>query len=880
MSYQSPKLARQFVQWFSDDSWKDEIIGDLEEQFIDNTEKARWLAHLIYWWEVFRFLRPHILRKPQKLNHTMMTLNHIKISYRNLVRNKVYALINIIGLSVGIASMILIGLYVHFETSYDQFFPNSERIYRVALHRVYPTRTKDFGTSSINLATALRNDYPQVEEATRLHRLFFQNEVPVRIEEKEKTFIEKRFLFADSLFFRVFEHPFLHGNPITALDGESSVVITRSTAIKYFGTDAALNRTIDLNGQTAEITGVIEDIPNNSHIHFDLLGTITGLGFLDQAIATNNWTNPWVYSYVKLRENADPKELEDQFDDMVVNYGNAELSSSLGSDWQESGHAFEYFMQPLSSIHLESQLDVEVEPNGSKAYVYVLTAIAFFILIISSINFINLSIARSTERAKEVGIRKVLGSFRRILIGQFLTESVFICFLSSILALGVLYLFIPDFNRLVGTHLSFNTLIHPVAIGSILSFIVVTGVVSGLYPALSISSLMPSRVLKGSFKTSSKGVWLRNSLIMIQFLISIIMISGSVVAFRQMDFLRNKNLGFNQENLLVVKQAFNLQENYQSFQIELAAIPGISAVGAASLLPGSFHGSGVFKCTNPEIPDVRANTCSSDDNYMKTMGFELVEGRFFEERFDDSLAVVVNEAFVKAMGLKQGLNYKLYSAAPDGSRGPERSIIGVVKDYNFYSLHSEVGPMILFNASPGAVLSNLIVKIDSKNTIEAIRSIEEQWLNMSQSNFNYSFLDQDLQQQYESDNNTATMFNIFTYIAIIMSCTGLFGLATYIVNQRSKEMGIRKVLGASLPHIIAVFSKEFIILISLAFVIGIPIATLALNEWLSGFAYHVNMGVSSFVIAGLLTAMLVLITVSYQALKIATINPVKVLRSE
>jgi len=337
----------------------------------------------------------------------------------------------------------------------------------------------------------LKQDYPQVEEATRLHRLFFQHEIPVRIEEKDKTFIEKRFLFADSLFFRVFEHPFIQGNPSTALDGASSVVITRSTALKYFGTVEALNRIIELNGQTAEVTGIIEDIPHNSHIHFDLLGTITGLGFLDQAIATNNWTSPWVYSYIKLRASAGPAVLQDQFDDIVVKTGNAELSASLGSDWQRAGHAFKYYLQPISSIHLESQLDVEVEPNGSLAYVYVLTAISFFILIISSINFINLSIARSTERAKEVGIRKVLGSFRRILISQFLTESVFICFLSSLLALAALYLFIPNFNLLVGTHLSFNTLTHPAAISGIIVFILLTGVLSGLYPALSISSLLP-----------------------------------------------------------------------------------------------------------------------------------------------------------------------------------------------------------------------------------------------------------------------------------------------------------------------------------------------------------------------------------------------------
>lgn len=851
----------------------------MQEQFADHCEHSIWYAQLLYWWETLRFIRPHILKRPKKLNHIMMTLNHIKISYRNLARNKVYAFINVLGLSVGIASMILIGLYVQFETSYDQFFQDSDRIYRVALHRVYPTRTKDFGTSSINLATVLRRDYPQVEEATRLHRLFFQNEIPITIEEKDKTYIETRFLFADSLFFRVFSHRFLQGNPETALDGEASVVVTESTAIKYFGTHEALGKTISINGQTSEITGVIEDIPDHSHIHFDLLGTITGLNFLDQAIATNNWTNPWVYTYIKFREGATPSSLESQFQTIVKQNGDAELTSSLGANWDQNGHAFEYFLQPLSSIHLHSQLDVEVEPNGNIAYVYVLTAIAFFILIISSINFINLSIARSTERAKEVGIRKVLGSVRRALIGQFLTESIFICFLASVLAIAVLYLFIPDFNQLVGTHLSFAGLLNPYAIGAVLTFIVLTGLLSGLYPALTISALLPSRVLKGSFKTSSKGVWLRNALTMVQFLISIVMISGSVVAFRQMDYLRNKNLGFDQENLLIVKQTGGLQDNYEAFKNELATLPGITGIGAATQMPGTFHGSNVFQSTNPEVPDVRTNICTVDDHFMQTLNFELVEGRFFSDVLNDTLSGIVNEAFIKAMGIKDP-NAKFYAPRPDGSRGPEWKIIGVVKDYHFYSLHSEVSPMVIFNAPPQVNLANLAVRINAENTYQVINQIEEKWNGFAELDFNYSFFDEDLQRQYEADNNTAAMFNIFTYIAIIMSCTGLFALATYVVNQRSKEMGIRKVLGGSLTHIIAVFSREFVILISIAFVVGIPLSLFALNQWLSSFAYHVDVGILSFLIAGGLTALLVLVTVSYQALKIARVNPVKVLRSE
>ena len=812
----------------------------------------------------------------------MFSVNHLKISYRNLLKNKVYAFINIIGLSVGIASVMLIGLYVHYETSYDQFFDDSDRIHRVALHRVYPNRVKDFGTSSIMLAPTLSENYPQVEEVTRLHRLFFNNEINVNIEESNASFVETRFLFADSAFFKVFSYEFIAGNRATALDDVNGVVLTESTARRYFGTPEVVGKSILINGGPLQVTGVIKDIPANSHVHFDLLGSMFSLPFLNNAISQNSWVNPWVYTYVKLKPDTDPGLFEDEFPDLVDTYGAASIALNDGSDYKEKGHAFEYFLQPIESIHLQSQLDVEVEPNSDIAYVYILSAIALIILIISSINFINLSIARSTERAKEVGIRKVMGSNRAALVWQFLTESVFVCFIASAVSIALVWFAIPRFNLALGTSLDFMVVIQPLIAAVLLLFVLIIGVVSGFYPALVISALQPSKVLKGSYKSSGKGVWLRNGLITLQFVISIVMISGSIIVNQQMQFLSNKNLGFNQENLLVIKQSARLGDSYNAFRNELLSMSEVSAVGGSIYMPGDFHGSGVFDILgDPDIPDVRVNTVIVDDDFINTLEFELAHGRSFSRDFNDSLNVIVNEAAVRAMGVTNPIGMKLQNQS-NGSNNPapELTIIGVLKDYNFYSLHSEIGPVVLFNGNTQFVPSVTAVRVKTSDIERTINQVSAQWSALSEGTFNYSFLNDDLQQQYIADRHTASVFDIFTYIAVIMSCTGLFGLATYVVNQRSKEMSIRKVLGAKLPQIIAAFSKEFLLLIGLAFVLATPLAYFALDNWLTNFAYHVNPGILAFALAGAVTLLLVLITVSYQAIRVASVNPVKTLRSE
>lgn len=876
-----PKSARRLLEYFVDDQWWNELAGDLEEQFEDNVnQKSLRRAKFIYWLEVIRLLRPHIFKRNKRYNKIMMTRNHLKISYRNLTKNKVYATINILGLSIGIASVMLIAIYVNYETSYDEFYEDSDRINRIALERVYPGRIKMFGTSSIMLAPTLRENYPQVEAVTRFHRLFFNNEVPITIPDTDKTFTETRFMFADSLFFNVFSHEFIVGDPGTALKNPTDVILTESTALRYFGSTNVLDKTINFTGEIGRISGVIRDLPPNSHMHFDLLGSISSLAFLNGAIQQTSWFNPWVYTYVKLKEGISPESFENELGLLVDTYANANLSQNIGTDWKEKGHGFNYFLQPIESIHLESKLDVEVEPNSDISYVYIISIIAFIILTISSINFVNLSIARSTERAKEVGIRKVMGSQRSALISQFLTESIFVCTISALLSIGIVYFSIPSFNSLLGTFLDFNTLIQPIAVIGLLAFIIIIGVISGFYPALVISALQPSKVLKGSYKNSNKGIWLRNGLIIIQFIISIFMISGSIIVGQQMNYLTNKDLGFNEQDLLVVRQTGRIAADYNAFFNEVSQVSSISSIGGATFIPGDFMGSGVFRVSDPEVEDVRGNTFSANEEYIETMEFDIVMGRGFDRNFNDSLSVIINESTVKAMGVENPIGMKFLSNNNPNAPTFEFNIIGVVKDYNFYSLHSEISPIFMFYGGTNFIPNVMVMRINSGAQDNTLQQVQEKWESLTEAPFKYSYLDTDLDRQYESDKASTAVFDIFTYIAIIMSCTGLFGLATYVVNQRSKEMSIRKVLGASLSGIITVFAKDFLLLILLAFAVGAPVAYFALNEWLGNFAYHISIGVYAFLLAGIITLTLVFITVSYQGIKIALVNPTKVLRSE
>lgn len=808
-----------------------------------------------------------------------MFLHHLLIAWRHLNRNKVYGFINLAGLSIGMASVMLISLYVANELSFDSFLPNSERIHRIALHRIYPDRTRDFASSAITLAPVLKEYYPEVEAVTRVHRMYFVNEITVNI--GEKNFVEPRFRFADQDFFQVFSHRFLHGDPTTALDAPGKLVLSKSTALKYFGRTDVLNEHLQLVSDTIVylVSGVIEDIPPNAHMHFDVLGSIHSIPYLESAIENNRWMNPWVYTYVKLQPGVDAKAFEKKFDPLVDTYGKEYLSQNLGLDYQEAGHHFQYFLQAIEDIHLHSKLDLEVEPTSNITYIYLLSLIAFIILFISSINYVNLSVARSPARAREVGIRKVVGVSRQTLILQFLAESVMICAISAGLALLMLRIGLPYFNSILHTSLRFESLYHPLAITLLLLFILLVGTVSGLYPATVIASIQPSRILKGSFKSSKGGRWLRNGLTTLQFVISIIMISGSILVYQQMNYFQTKDLGFQQENVLIIPQAGSLGQQYQAFRYEVASLPHVLRVGGANGMPGDLHGSTIFKVTQPISSDIRTDIATYDDYFFETMQFELAEGRAFGPSYADSGKVMINEATARALGVDEAVGVQLRNSA-GGEDAPILTVIGVVADYHYYSLHTEVGPLIIFNGNNGFVPPRIAIRLETQELNQTIQAIRNVWQSYSDAEMTYSFLDQQLAQQYESDRSTAWVFDLFTYIAILMCCGGLFGLTTYIAQERSKEMGIRKVLGASTFSILLAFSREFLILIAIASLIAMPVGYWMMSEWLSGFAYHVDLSVGLFILTGLTMIGLILLTVSYQSIKLARINPVESLKNE
>jgi putative ABC transport system permease protein len=873
-----PRLAIKCLRLFCSDQWVDQVLGDLLEQFEDDSKgKGAMSARVLFWLNVLAFVRPHFIKKQKRDKQILMINNYIKTSYRNLIKSKVYSIINLLGLSAGISSFLLISLYLNNELTYDSFFPDSDRIYRISLERVYPDRTRLFASSPVTLAPVLKDNYAEVESITRMHRVFFQNELMVTV--GEDVFNETKFYFADKDFFKVFPYKFLYGSPGEALSDPANVVLTRSIAIKYFGEENVLGRTINQGGELI-VTGVIEDLPKNTHIHFELLGSIHALGYLQNAIDTNAWINPWIYTYVKLKPGTGPENFQAKFDDLVRTFGAASISQQMGPDYESEGHKFNYFLQPIQDIHLHSNLDIEVEPNSNIQYVYLLSAIAIVILLISSINFINLSTARSSERAKEVGIRKVLGSYKSNLVYQFITESVMMSMAGSLLALAIVFYVLPSFNFILKKSLTMGFFLDPVIIAIFVVFIIFVGVVSGLYPALVISSLQPSSVLKGSFKTSNKGTFLRNSLIILQFAISIVMISGSIIVTQQMWFLKDKDLGFDKENTLVIRGFQALGNNVNAFKNEIRQLEEVIAVGSSQGVPGDFLGSNIFSSDEEGITDLRANTVNIDDDFFATIGFELLEGRAFNAEFNDSLNIILNESAVKDLGLENPVGKRIRSAGPR-DQNPDFTIIGVVKDYNFYSLHSPITPLVIFNSSPRnnpPVMAIRIAGGDFQNTLNKLNKV---WAEMATTgSIEFTFLDQYLENQYEADRASGIVFDIFTLIAIIMSCTGLFGLATYIVQQRTKEMSIRKVHGASLLNIVSTFSREFVKLILIAFILGVPLAYFLMDQWLTNFAYHVNISIVTFLLAALFAVVLVLITVSYQSIRVALLNPITSLRND
>jgi putative ABC transport system permease protein len=816
-----------------------------------------------------------------------MFKNNLKIALRNLLRQKVYTLINVMGLAVGVASCLLIVLFIRHEFSYDKKFTDHDRIYRMVLERKYPNHSTFYAIIPTSFEDVASREFAEVEASTQAFR--FTDVAFSFTNEKEELiqFDEESVLVVDSSFFDVFSFSFIKGNPDKALHVANEMVITEELAKRYFGEADPINKVIRGPGPQGEfkVVGVVADIPEDTHFKFSAILSASTFPFTWQ----ENFTSFSNYTYFKLRPGTNTRAFEEKFSGLVDTYAAAQIERELGKSWADykrEGNGYRYYLQPLSSIHLDPvYLEAQMKPSGNINSVYIMIAVAILILVIACINFMNLSTARSAERSREVGVRKVMGSLRQQLMTQFLTEAFVLSAVGVALAIGLMSSFLPFFNNLIGKELTFSFDLTAIVVLVLLTALV--GLLAGLYPAFVLSSFNPVVVMKGKFTGSQKGKWIRNGLVVFQFWISIVLIIGTWVIGDQMKFMREKSLGFNKEQLLVVERGFSLQPQQGKTLIEeMRRLPEVQAAAGAFAIPGredNFFGVQFQPEGSSEILTTKSMVVS--DGLIETLGFELVEGRLFSEEVNDSLSVILNETAVKTMGLEDPIGRKLVDMQQqqDSIVAVPFRVIGVVKDFNFNSLRDQVTPLViqsneLFNGGN----QYYIARVKPNQLASAIQSVESKWKEIApQEPFKYLFLDESLNQLYTAEQRTGRLFAVFSGLAIFVACIGLFALSAYITTLRIKEIGVRKVLGASVSSIVVLLSKDFTKMVALAFVLAVPVAWYVMEHWwLQNFAYRIQIGFWIFTGAGLVAILIAWITVSYQSIKAATSDPVKSLRYE
>jgi putative ABC transport system permease protein len=808
-----------------------------------------------------------------------MFRNYLKVALRNLWKSKGFTAINVIGLAAGLAVCLLIVLYVMDELSYDRFNANADRIYRVD-DDIYFNNTQLIGVVSPKpLGVTMVNSYPEIEQMTRVQS--FNGDVMVKL--GADWIQEHHRALADSTFFRVFTFPFIAGDPATALNAPHSIVIDETTARRYFNSTDCVGKTFELeNKNICKVTGVIRDMPTQSHFHFNIIETLTDNGHGDD----NEWLSNNYVTYLLLKKGADPAVAQKHVDAVINNYLNKELlamlHTSLG-DLSKGGSHFIYRLMPLTRIHLYSQKSYELEANGNINYVYTFSFIAVLILLIACVNFMNLSTARSANRAREVGIRKVAGSTRGYLIAQFLTESVLLSLLSMVLALGLAVALLPLFNQLAGKQLHPGVLFGPRLLSIIIGLTLVVGCLAGSYPAFYLSSFQPIQVLKGKIASGFRSSWLRSGLVVFQFWISISLIVGTLVIFRQLNYIHNRDIGFDREQVLLIRNAYTAGDPVKTFRNDLVTLSGVSDATLSGDIPSTgapYSQDAYFREASLDLKQAFISTqMSGDDHYIPTLGMKLIKGRNFDIRTfpSDSSAIVLNETAVQLLGLKDPLREFLYRVA-DSNKPFRLHIIGVIKDFNYNSLHEKVGPVILQYGDNRGMLA---VRLRPGNVYPLVHEIEARWKKMAPGvPMGYTFLDSDFDRLYHTDQQTGQLTVTFSVFAILIACLGLFGLVTYAAEQRMKEIGIRKVLGAGIGGIMKLLSMDFAKLVLIASLLSFPIAWWGMNLWLQSFAYRIGISWWVFVAAGAAAILIALVTVSFQTLRAAIANPVKSLRSE
>ena len=808
-----------------------------------------------------------------------MIKNYLKIAWRNLVRNKTYSLINIVGLAIGLSCFLLISLYVLDELSYDKFNTNADRIYRINSDIRFGGNEMKIAESSDMTGQIMKKDYPQVEQYTRI----FNNTGPKLIRKGNSFIKEPNVANVDSTFFDVFTFPAIAGNTHTALDEPNTLVITESTAKKYFGTTDVLGETIETNdkgGTLYKITAVIKDMPHNSHFNYDFLFSMKNVDYKWGQFTSHNF-----HTYLLLAKGANYKVFEKNFDQYiekyVLPYVQQFIKISSMDEFKKAGNKLEYSLIPLTKIHLYSGLSYELAPNGNIQFIYIFSIVALFILAIACINFMNLTTARSAKRAREVGIRKVLGTERRNLIAQFLSESILMVLLSLFIAIGVVWLVLPLFNDVADKSMHLNSLFSPLILPLLIALPFVVGFIAGSYPAFFLSAFRPIEVLKGKLKSGAKSVGFRSILVVFQFTTSILLIIGTIVIYKQLNYIQTKDLGFNKDQVLIINDAYSLKNNSDAFKNEVLQMNGVVSGTMSAFLPvdnSSRNDNSYFKDATIDVKNGLNMQCWTIDNdYIKTMGMKILKGRNFSKDFGtDSDAVIINETAAKLFGYDDPVGKKIYTT--DNNKVLSYNIIGEVKNFNYESLRQNIGPLGFFLGKSTGLAS---FRVNTANIKNLVGQIESKWKAMASGMpFSYRFLDDSFNEMYNSEQRVGKIAMIFSILAIFIACLGLFGLATFIAEQRTKEIGIRKVLGASVNGIVQLLSKDFLKLVLIAFVIAVPISWWAMHRWLQDFAYRINISWWIFIIAGFLALLIALLTISFQAIKAAIANPVKSLKTE
>lgn len=888
-----PEKARKLLHWYCNPELVEEIEGDLLETFYENIKnKGIQRANLQYYFDVVRFIQPFTLEKKKKQytpNQIAMVKNYIIVAYRSLMKKMGFSMINIFGLSVGITCCLLIMMYVQYETSYDDFHKNGENVYRMALDRIYPDREVSYAVIPHSYPPQMVADFPEVINCTMLFST--RGAFSVTFRHEDKVFDEDNVVFADSNFFNLITAEFIAGDPKEALFGPNKLVLSESTAQKYFGDDDPIGKSLTTNFlgnglQTSWlVTGVTKDFPENSHMTFDMVGSNSNVPFLQNP----NWMAFSVTAYVELEDGTKKEVVEEKFPGMIKKYAAGQIQQATGQSFEEytaAGHGYHYYLQPIRDIHLTSNLEAEIKPNSSWNYIYILVSIGIFILLIACINFMNLSTARSSERAKEVGLRKVLGSLKKLLIYQFLTESILISVLSTVLSVILVIVLLPFFNNLTGVTLELMTYVTPINVAIIVVIAFLIGILAGFYPAFVLSGFTIVSVLKGKIQTSKGGTMLRNGLVTFQFAISIILIASTLIIFDQMSYISNKSLGFDLEQVLVIDNTNPLNERGEVFRQELLRHENIESAAFVGSIPGDIHPGFIAQLPGADETSVILSTIL-DENAFETLSIPMIQGRNFGREFNDSLSIIVNETAARTMGFENPVGQRIGNPNPNN---PQEiifyQVIGVVSDYHFQSLHSTIGPLVFLHESSAlgpqgqASLNKIAVKLKG-NVSQTLLAVENQWNEfIPNSPFNYYFLDGRLAEFYNAEKTSGRIFTIFTTLAIIIACVGLFGLAAYTASLKTKEIGVRKVLGASVLGIVILLSKEFTKLILIALVIAVPTAYYGMDLWLEDFAYRINISPVSFILAGVIAILIGWLTVSFQSFKAAIVNPVKSLRSE